>query len=121
MTKVRDVTDVKSKNSSKDLLKQDCTIADSMGSLRIVLWESDTNKLKEGMSYRLEKVTIREYRSIKYLSLSEAGEVIEISDIIQCPIYTFHLCSLYNVLFTLFIYVHYTMSYLHFSFMFIII
>ena len=33
------------------------------------------------MSYRLEKVTIREYRSIKYLSLSEAGEVIEISDV----------------------------------------
>ena len=28
VTKVDDVTDVKSKNSSKDLLKQDCTIAD---------------------------------------------------------------------------------------------
>ena len=81
VVQVGEVTEVSSKSSQKSLLKQDCTLCDSMGSCRIVLWEKDVRTLTEGKSYRFSEVRVRDYACVKYLSMSEGIKVTEIADI----------------------------------------
>ena len=81
VVKVGEVTEVSSKSSQKSLLKQDCTLRDSMGSCRIVLWEKDVRTLTEGKSYRSADVRVRDYACVNYLSMSEGTKVTEIADI----------------------------------------
>ena len=47
----------------------------------MVLWENDVDRLMEGKSYRFQKVTVREYGCVKYLSMSEGATTEEVSDI----------------------------------------
>ena len=81
VVQVNVATEVTSKQKGKPLFKQDCIISDAKGSIRIVLWQNDTDKLKEGLSYRLNKVLIRQYSGVKYLSFSEDASVDEVPDI----------------------------------------
>ena len=39
----------------KRLIKQDCTIADAKGTVRVVLWEEDVGYLSLGKSYKYRK------------------------------------------------------------------
>ena len=65
----------------KVLRKQDCVVGDSKGCGRVVLWEEDVGKLKEGQCYRLSSVMVRSYRGIEYLSIGRDGEIRSIDDI----------------------------------------
>ena len=56
---------VTSKHHGKPLHKQDCTICDKNGSIRIVLWQDDIDKLMEGKSLRIQNVLLRQYEGIK--------------------------------------------------------
>ena len=56
VTRIGDTTEVTSKNKGKPLLKQDCSLKDSKGSIRIVLWENDIGKLQDDTSYKLDNV-----------------------------------------------------------------
>ena len=78
---VGQLEEVTSKSTSRQLVKQECRISDSIGSARIVLWENDVNKLREEFCYRFSNVTVREYGCEKYLSLSEMSEIQKIDDI----------------------------------------
>ena len=64
--KVTNVTMIQTRDG-KVLNKQDCTLSDSS---KTVLWGDDVEKLKQGLSYELENVTIKVYDGVKYLSLS---------------------------------------------------
>ncbi len=44
---------------SKVLMKQDCILSDSNGSCRVVLWQGDIGKLKEGQCYRMCRVSVK--------------------------------------------------------------
>ena len=65
---------------SKVLMKQDCILSDSNGSCRVVLWQGDIGKLKEGQCYRMCRVSVRRY-GVNYLVMSESTEVEEVADI----------------------------------------
>jgi hypothetical protein len=45
VARVSDTMEVTSKNTGKHLTKQDCSLHDCKSSIRVVLWESDINKL----------------------------------------------------------------------------
>ena len=50
------------------LLKQDIIIADATGTVRLTVWQQDTNQLCIGKSYVFDKVTVRSYDGSKYLT-----------------------------------------------------
>lgn len=72
--------EVRSKEG-KPLMEQDCVIADSSATCRIVLWEAHIGKLKDGVSYRWCRVVVREYGGVKYLSLVENSEIASVDDV----------------------------------------
>lgn len=49
--------------------KQDVTVADSTGTARFTLWETDIGKIEANTSYILSNVMVRTYQHIKYLTL----------------------------------------------------
>ena len=62
--------------------KQDVTVADQSSSVTVTLWEDSVNSLKQHKSYRLNNFVVREYASVKYLSIARSDCTIEdISDI----------------------------------------
>ena len=52
------------------LIKQDCIIKDTKSLCRIVLWKDNVGKLTKDKSYKLHNVIVKQYESIKYLSLA---------------------------------------------------
>ena len=50
---------------------------DNSGSLRLVLWEQDTRKMKSGQCYNLSNVAIREFNLTNYLTLTKYSNVTE--------------------------------------------
>lgn len=55
------------------LVKQDVIIADSTGTSRLTVWQSDVDSLTVGQSYIFNKVTVRSYDGLKYLSPLKLG------------------------------------------------
>lgn len=55
------------------LLKQDVIIADATGTIRLTVWQQDTNQLCIGKSYVFDKVTVRSYDGSKYLTPPKSG------------------------------------------------
>ena len=55
--------------SGKHLAKQECIVADSTATARMVLWENNIGRLSLNCSYKLEDVLIRAFQNIKYLSI----------------------------------------------------
>ena len=51
--------------------KQDMTISDSTGNIRLTVWEEHINKLEEDTSYRLSGLTVRTFKGQKFLSSSK--------------------------------------------------
>ena len=65
-----------------NLLKQECTIADSTRSAKLTLWEDNVDVLAPDNSYELTGLQVRSFKGIKYLSVSRDNfSVKEISDI----------------------------------------
>ena len=54
----------------KKLMKQYCIIKDTKLLCRIVLWKDNVGKLTKDKSYKLHNVIVKQYESIKYLSLA---------------------------------------------------
>ena len=50
---------------------------DNSGSLRLVLWEQDTRKMKSGQCYNLANVAIKEFNGTNYLTLTKYSNVTE--------------------------------------------
>lgn len=65
---------------NKDLMKQDCIIANSETNCRLVLWQDSVDILKIGKTYELTGVTLRSFDGVKYLSGSEGASYREIED-----------------------------------------
>ena len=82
-----------------NLWKQDVNIADSSGTARLTLWETDIGKLHENNSYQIIDLLIKEFNGLKYLTpprsgceilpLDDIGEVIEIQDEVEANPYRF--------------------------------
>ena len=69
-------------NKSGQLLhKQECILADESAKIRMVLWETDIDRLIINKSYKLNKVTVRIYNDVKYLSVSTYTTITPIDDI----------------------------------------
>lgn len=66
---VSDIVDISSQE--KTLLKQECIVADSTGTTKIVLWERNANMFHVNSSYELKGLQVRIYQHQKYLSLSK--------------------------------------------------
>ena len=67
--------------------KQDVTVGDKSGTVKVSLWEEHIDTLQKETSYRLKNFVVREYASQKYLSMPKAGAVItpidNIGDVVQ--------------------------------------
>ena len=59
------------------LTKQEAMFTDNSGSLRLVLWEQHTRKMKSGQCYNLSNVAIREFNGTNYLTLTKYSNVTE--------------------------------------------
>ena len=55
------------------LYKQDATIADNTGFIRLTLWQRDIGKLDQSKSYRLHNVVVKSFNATKYLTSPKAG------------------------------------------------
>ncbi len=71
---------IQSTNGSK-LLKQDCTLGDSSGACRAVLWEDQVSCLEIDNSYNFKNANVRQFNNMKYVSLSEKSEIEKVGDI----------------------------------------
>ena len=65
----------------KEWKKQDITIADSSGSLKLVAWEDAVGKLDEGKSYSFTSATVKLYADETFVSLGPRSQFVEIDDI----------------------------------------
>ena len=62
--------------------KQDIIVGDSTGTARLTLWENEIGSIKEDNSYKLNGMTVREYRGIRFLSTSkDNSHILEVDDI----------------------------------------
>ena len=64
---------------SGGIAKQDVTIADSTGVVKLTLWEADIGQVTEDNSYCFENMMVQSYNDCKYLSMPKDG-----SSITQC-------------------------------------
>lgn len=56
-------------------------MGDSDGCARVVLWEDDVGKMKEGQSYNLKVMIVKSYRGENHLSVGNHGEIVTEEDI----------------------------------------
>ena len=70
-----------SKNDGSKVKKQDRIISDSTGTCRLVLWETDVEKLVQGQSYKIEGASVRILKDTKYLSVGANCTFSEVTDI----------------------------------------
>ena len=62
--------------------KQDVTIADTSGTIRLTLWENQIGQFELHRSYKLQGVTVSEYLGKKFLSLGKQGfQIQQVDDI----------------------------------------
>ena len=66
---------------------QDVILGDSTGSMRCTLWEEDIGQLEEGKSYHLQRFTVREFQSKKYISKGQESMMCGIEDIGETAIF----------------------------------
>ncbi len=69
------------------LEKQDVTLSDQSGTIKLTLWQSDIGSLKVETTYNFTNLSVRSYLNTKYLSHSMSGleyDVIDdMSDVVQ--------------------------------------
>ena len=59
----------------------DINVADKTGSVRVMFWNEDVDKVKEGLSYTLSGGIVKVYDGEKYVSMSSKCSVKEVEDI----------------------------------------
>lgn len=55
------------------LVKQDVTISDATGTIRLTMWQENVDKLQVGVSYKIDNLTVRSYNDTKYLTPPKSG------------------------------------------------
>ena len=55
--------------NGKTLMKQECTLADETGFMRLVLWKEDTKRIQSGNTYKFCKAIVKSYQQEKYITL----------------------------------------------------
>lgn len=78
LTKLDNPTLIQTGN--KTLTKQECTITDESGSIRLVLWEDDIKKIDSGNTYKIFKAMVKTYAKQKYITLNKQT-TIELSTV----------------------------------------
>lgn len=63
--------------NGKTLRKQEGVLTDNTASIRIVLWESDIEKISSGSHYTLSAAVVREYDGDKYITLNRNSIIKE--------------------------------------------
>ena len=66
-----------------DLYKQDVTVADSTGTVRLTLWQDVIGKLEVDKSYLVENLLVKSFNNVKYLTPPKSGCRIVPKDIGQ--------------------------------------
>ena len=69
--------------SGRVLVMQECTVGDASGTVRIVLWGSESKKLENEKCYIITGLTVKMYQGSKYLSLSDEGSVKPTGDLAE--------------------------------------
>ena len=56
---------------------QEVLFTDNSGSLRLVLWNQDTSKIKSGQCYKISNVVIREFNGETIITLMKNSKISE--------------------------------------------
>ena len=67
----------------KTLRKQEAILTDNTGTMRLVLWESDIEKVKSGCSYELKKLPVRRFQENKYITLNMRSTINSTDEVIE--------------------------------------
>ena len=62
-------------SNGKTLTKQECTLTDETGSMRLVLWEEDIKRIQSGNTYKFCKAIVRSYQKQKYITLNKQTSI----------------------------------------------
>ena len=62
-------------SKGKTLRKQEALFTDNSGTIRLVLWENDINRVTSASIYTISKVVVREYDNAKYLTLNKTSTI----------------------------------------------
>lgn len=57
-------------SNGKTLTKQESTLTDETGSIRLVLWENDIGKVKSGNNYHFISAIVKSFQQQKYITLN---------------------------------------------------
>ena len=71
-------TEIVKTRDGKEVQKQDCKVVDASGCVRVVLWEDNTDALKEGCCFKLRGVGLRVYGGVKYLTVGGSCVIEEL-------------------------------------------
>lgn len=67
--------------ANKKLTLQNCTIGDSGGCCKLTLWEDQVGRLKEGQTYTMDGISVREYNLHKSLSAGPDSTFTQVEDL----------------------------------------
>ena len=56
-------------------MKQEGIFTDETGSIRIVFWQSDIQRIESGSSYELSKAIVKKYESANYITINRQSVV----------------------------------------------
>ena len=62
-------------SNGKTLTKQECTLTDETGSMRLVLWEEDIKRIQSGNTCKFCKAIVRSYQKQKYITLNKQTSI----------------------------------------------
>lgn len=62
-------------SKGKTLRKQEALFTDNSGTIRLVLWENDIQRVKSLSIYKIFKIVVREYEKAKYLTLNKISRI----------------------------------------------
>ena len=64
----------------KTLTKQEAIFTDNTGSIRVVLWEKDIQRVTTGTCYNIRNIAVKEYGVTKYLTLARHSTIDPLQD-----------------------------------------
>ena len=69
----------------KKLKKQESILTDESGSIRLVLWENDIQKVVSGETYMLERSVVCEFDNQPYITVNKETQISKVSQTIANP------------------------------------
>ena len=69
----------------KNLKKQETILTDETGSIRLVLWENDIQKVQSEETYMLTRSVVREFDNQPYITINKETQISKVSQTIANP------------------------------------